>query len=414
MVMPSLRPELVQQRIRDYAAASEGFSYELVVVSPFVVEGPNVKHVPEGDPKGTIYATNLGYEHSKGNFIAYTSDDVRPMPGALANMVRFLKRHPAPFIGSFRMVLAESGREREQSSAYDLLYACWGCLSRESIKKLGGLFDPVYHSYWADPDLSMRAWTRGGMVRVCPDAWFVFEGVDDQVKSGNVSKFHDDDQRAFFDRWHEPFGNNVPVGRPLINRTVPLDAMWYTVEGLLSTARDYIAIGALKGAEACLKFSLHQFPHLRSHDETYLLLGSVLQSQNLLEEATWAYEKALEYAPNDARAWKGLGINRLHRKDYQGAASALRTANQKNSHDPETMISLGWVLLETGQAREALTMLRQGAERMPDYVEGWVGLALCARQLGEQTLFEQAYQKARAVNPHHPALAPFLEEKTAH
>jgi len=408
VIMPSLRPQLVQQRIRDYAATSADISYELVVVSPFEVKGANVKHVPEGEPKGTIYATNLGYQHSSGKIIVYTSDDVRPLPHALSNMARFLKRFPAPFVSSFRMLTPDQ-REREQSSAYDLLYACWGALTRESIEKLGGLFDPIYRSYWADPDLSMRAWTHGGMVRVCPDAWLAFEGAEDDVKSKNMSQSHNQDMEAFLERWHKQFGNGVPPGWPLINRQIPLSAMWYSVEGLLATSKGYLSVPHPAGAEICLQLALERFPNLSSHDETWLQLGKVLHQQGKLEEASRALEKAVEIRPKNGFAWKLLGVNRLLLKNREEAEPALRQALEILSDDGEVMISLGWCLLEKGDFRSAFHLLQQGTEKKPEEIAGWSGLAICAKDQNQKQIFQKAYARACAIDRDHPSLASLHE-----
>jgi hypothetical protein len=208
--LPSLRPDSVSQRIADWAETNKKIDYELVVVSPFEVAGPNVVHVPELEPKGAIYGQYAAYEHCQGDYIVWMSDDAIPDRECLINMVNFVKAHPDPFIGVFRIHEGgKKGEERGRSVMYGKDFACWGCASRKTIDMIGGYFDPIYHALFGDPDLSLRCWKAGGRVEVCPTSWITHRDVLDQLKGGYRVKWTEIDGKICHDRWDPIYGREI-------------------------------------------------------------------------------------------------------------------------------------------------------------------------------------------------------------
>ena len=167
ILLPSLRPQAVAKRVLEFETTNPNCNYEIIVVSPFSIVAPRVVHVLEEQPQGAIGACRLALEHAKGDLIFYWSDDCSPTTDCLQTMAGFVRAHRSPFIGSFR-ILNGSGSEAAQWQAYDQLYACWGCLSRATLHEVGGFFDPIFRNYWADPDLSMRAWATAPSQRSVP------------------------------------------------------------------------------------------------------------------------------------------------------------------------------------------------------------------------------------------------------
>lgn len=220
ILLPSLRPDAVQRKVEEFLSTNADVDYELVIVSPFDMRGERVVHVPETERRGVIHAINEAYRHAKGEYIVLWSDDATPENGCLRHMLDLVRTKEAPFLASFRR-RDTSGKEAEQWAVYGKLYAGWLCASRRTFDLVGGLFEPSFKNYWADPDLSLRVWQKGGKVEVCRDAWIGVEQIDDQVKSENLSSSFDKDTEVFFDRWHSQFGKSSRKVWTEINLPVP-------------------------------------------------------------------------------------------------------------------------------------------------------------------------------------------------
>jgi len=216
ILLPSVRPEAVKQTIREFAETNPGFDYEIVVVSPFEVQGENVIWVEEREPLGSVSATFMAYVHSRGKYVIYFSDDVTPGQNCLTEMYNFMEQHPAPFIGAFKMM--DSTREIGPFGAYDKLYACYGCLSRETISKLDGFFDTQFLFSWADIDISLRCWEIGGKVEICHTAVVYPHQIHDDVYKNHREKYWNSDVNQFFDIWHEKLGKDLPRFDGAVNK----------------------------------------------------------------------------------------------------------------------------------------------------------------------------------------------------
>lgn len=221
ILLPSLRPENTQKRICEFENTAPDIDYELIVVSPFHVEGEKVVHIHEKEKRGVIAAMNEAYLHARGDIIILWSDDAMPCENSLKNMVSFIQKHKAPFAAGFRKK-TEEGQESEQWQVYGKLTVGWQGLTRETIEKVGGLFRSHFRNYWADPDLSMRIWEKGGSVAVCDDAWLTIMQEEDDVKQGNLSASFDSDKEAFFSFWHDQYGKGKAKDWRRINTQVPL------------------------------------------------------------------------------------------------------------------------------------------------------------------------------------------------
>jgi GT2 family glycosyltransferase len=208
ITLPSVRPDLVEQRIKDYERTCADINYELIIVSSFVVEGPNVIHVPEHTRLGATGAQHEAYDHASGQYVVWMSDDAVPTPGCIKNIVEFVSGKREPFIAAFRVRNAANHfRERAQAAIYGKLFACWGCASRGTIEQIGGFFDTVYFATHTDVDQSLRCWNSGGEVLTCPSAWMVWDDADDELKSrAYLSKWEERDGAIFRARWDPVFG----------------------------------------------------------------------------------------------------------------------------------------------------------------------------------------------------------------
>jgi GT2 family glycosyltransferase len=209
IILPTLRKDEALKRIKEFEMTNENIDYEIIVISPFYVEGKKIKQVLEKTPQGVIAAMNKGYEIASAHYVCWWSDAASPTQNCLLNMINFLKTKHSPFIGAFRIKNIH-GRELSQWKAYERLYACWGCASKETINTVGGLFDPVFHSYFADPDLGLRVWEKGGVVAVCPDAYIIINRIPgDKFRKFHKEKYFQNDMQIFFNRWHPKLGKSI-------------------------------------------------------------------------------------------------------------------------------------------------------------------------------------------------------------
>lgn len=248
ILLPSLRPEAVSRRVKEFSSTNGGVDYELIVISPFTVKGENVVHVQEVERKGVMHAITEGYKRVSGKYVVVWSDDASPEVDALRLMLDFVGREPAPFVAGFRL-RDTRGKELEQWSVYGKLYVGWLCASKETIDLVGGLFDTSFKNYWADPDLSMRVWEKGGRAEVCRSAWITIEQINDHVKSENLRSSFDADTEVFFNKWHAKYGNGGKRVWTEINLPVPhsmgghIRGFLRGVPGLKATKRFVLSLG---------------------------------------------------------------------------------------------------------------------------------------------------------------------------
>jgi GT2 family glycosyltransferase len=219
IILPSLRKRVVLRRIKEFRRTNDDSDYEIIVVSPFRIDGVRVVHIQEEKPLGTIHAHNVAFKSSSGRYIVWWADDSSPTKNCLSDMLNFIRSKKEPFVGSFR-VKDRRGHELVQWSVFGKLYACFGCASRNTINLIGGYFDTVYSSYWADPDMCLRTWEKGGRVEVCPNAWVVTETFSDKVSTINARKYYDKDKETFFNRWYNTLGEGIEKTFNAVNKPV--------------------------------------------------------------------------------------------------------------------------------------------------------------------------------------------------
>jgi GT2 family glycosyltransferase len=73
---------------------------------------------------------------------------------------------------------------------------------RDLVQYLGGLFDPAYKGFYADPDFSMRAHETGIPIQIVDGA--ILRHANNMAAHGhqeNLSAYYEDDQKLFRSRW---------------------------------------------------------------------------------------------------------------------------------------------------------------------------------------------------------------------
>lgn len=218
VIIPSLRPHLLQKRIEEFKNTQGDFDYTLAVISPFKVQGSKIVWLEEKEPRGSVYATNRGIREVESQYYVYWADDVSPTENCLSTMVDFMKNNPDPFLGAFKME-HDNGDEIGPFGSYDKLYACYGCISKWTISLVGGfLFDEVFKYSWCDIDLSLRVWELDkGLVKICKEAKVLPKQENDIIYRMHRTTFNLDFQQ-FTHKWHQKLGKTTPLLEGAINR----------------------------------------------------------------------------------------------------------------------------------------------------------------------------------------------------
>lgn len=223
ILLPSLRKDLVNQRIAEWATNNPTVNYELIIVSPFEVSGYNVTWLKENDRKGSVHATNIALNTALGNYIIYFSDDVAPTKNCLRHMLDFMKaQEKHPFLGAFKMIF-KNNRQIGPFGAYNRLYACYGCISKEDLFSLSNiLFRPEFLYSWGDIDLSLRIWEKDGEVKICEEAVVIPQQVEDDIYLAHRNTFKNDFE-TFANKWHKKLGAGMERKDGAINRRLKLE-----------------------------------------------------------------------------------------------------------------------------------------------------------------------------------------------
>lgn len=217
ILLPSVRPEAVERTIREFDETNSNVNYEIIVVSPFQISGTKTIWIKEDTRRGSVLATQIALRESRAEYVMYFSDDVSPEQNCLKNMLEFVKSRKEPFVGAYKMV-QPNGREIGPFGCYDRLYACYGCLSKETINLLSGMFNVDFEYSWCDIDLSLRCWLANGKVEICQNAIVVPRQINDECYKEHRAKYWEQDVEVFLNKWHPILGVNYERNPDKVNR----------------------------------------------------------------------------------------------------------------------------------------------------------------------------------------------------
>ena len=221
ILLPSLREEAVLERIEEFSLTNSNVDYEIIVVGPFTITKERVISIYEAKPEGCYAAMRSAYENSRGEWIVYWSDDASPVEHCLSNMLNFIRKDKWPFIGAFSLK-NKQGRHLPQWSVYGKLYASWGCISKDTVNMIGGLFDPVFKSFWGDPDMCLRAFQKDIRVKICPNACALIRQIKDNIKNNNLIAYFNSDMETFLNRWHDRFCKGIKREFSSVNKPMAM------------------------------------------------------------------------------------------------------------------------------------------------------------------------------------------------
>jgi hypothetical protein len=212
ITLPSLFPTLLGKCLTHIRATVTGIDYEVVVVSPFEVEGPDIVWVREDRPAGNCAAHRLAYVHSSGDVIVTLSDDRLPRAGWLTAVLHDLVRRERERPGT---CLGLAHEPNILGTVFGIYYPFFPVAFRHTIERAGGYFSADFAAHFGDADLGLRIWRAGGRCLPCFDAKLDYVGLrDDVLESAHRQEKFLADMALFVDKWKDSYGRRWSSGHP--------------------------------------------------------------------------------------------------------------------------------------------------------------------------------------------------------
>jgi tetratricopeptide (TPR) repeat protein len=170
------------------------------------------------------------------------------------------------------------------------------------------------------------------------------------------------------------------------------------VEPYLARARQYLEVQELALAQAELEKADQIAPR---HREVVFLLGDVAYRGLKMEAAERHYRAATELDPHSAAAFGNLALVLLELGEAKEAVWAARKA-VGNDGDPRYRALLGQALLRLGDPREAAELLESALAKGVGGAERWASLGRARDLSGQKEAALRAYDEAVRRDPWQP------------
>jgi GT2 family glycosyltransferase len=196
VLLPTIRPQLVARAIASIGPAAAGISYEVIVITDGAIPPVCDQAVTlvYRERRGPIDAINAGLAVATGEYIFVFNDESTLDPEALAVLYREATNDPA-------VILTPRHLPTFNFSYYGRPFAAFPFVHRDVIDVLGGLFDPAFLAFYADPDFSMRAHAAGIPIRTVDNAVIRHDNRHDAGHAHNVNAYLAADRETFRMRW---------------------------------------------------------------------------------------------------------------------------------------------------------------------------------------------------------------------
>jgi tetratricopeptide (TPR) repeat protein len=124
-------------------------------------------------------------------------------------------------------------------------------------------------------------------------------------------------------------------------------------------------------------------------------MGLELYQNRSYEEALAAYDQALLFSPDDARAWMGKGKVFSALGDYNRSLSAYQNATRISPDDQEAWLGVGLNRFLLRDLNESLTALEKALEIDGNYTRAWELKSAVLAQMGKNDEALEASKRAR-------------------
>lgn len=198
VLLPTIRPHLITRAVQSIGPAAAGVPYEVVVVADFdadlvAIGDPNVRWLISRR-YGVIDAINVAQRHARGEYLFVFNDESVLEPGALRRLYETAQQEP-------KSLLSPRHLPPFNFSYYGKPFAAFPFVHRDVVAELGGLFDPTFKGFYADPDFSLRAHAKGVPIRIVDDAVLRHANNHDEPHHASVSAYLEQDRAVFRSRW---------------------------------------------------------------------------------------------------------------------------------------------------------------------------------------------------------------------
>jgi predicted O-linked N-acetylglucosamine transferase (SPINDLY family) len=133
--------------------------------------------------------------------------------------------------------------------------------------------------------------------------------------------------------------------------------------------------------------------------EYYVNLGTLLEPEGRLDEATAAYAKARELRPDLPEVHNNLGNTLAAAKQSDLAIASFSEALRLRPDYPDALFGLANAVHDLGRYEEAVAAYRRSIELRPQWPPGYNNLGMSLRELGRRGEAIEAFKKALAIWP---------------
>lgn len=199
VLLPTIRPHLWHRAFASIVPAAGSVPFEVVVVADFQRPffGDDVHcwwQWWERPRNGVVDAVNVAYDAARGDYLFLFNDESTLDPGALELLYHAAEAEPwtiwsPKHLPPFPFVY------------YGKPFVPFPFAHRDVFKKLGGMLDPVYRGFYADPDLSLRAHAQGVPLRIVEGAVLRHCNDHDYAHQQMVGAYLAADREVFRRRW---------------------------------------------------------------------------------------------------------------------------------------------------------------------------------------------------------------------
>lgn len=184
-----------------------------------------------------------------------------------------------------------------------------------------------------------------------------------------------------------------PEAETALRQALDLDAGFSSVYRLLANL--HLAQTNIAGAAQELETMVSR----RTNDvRSIMILGVLYERMDQPGQARWKYEQALRISPEFVPALNNLAYLLTERlPDLDRALDLAQQARRLAPEDAPTADTLGWILDRRGDHANALPLLREAAEKLPDNAEVQYHLGMASYMLGQAEAARVALDRAVAA-----------------
>ena len=139
------------------------------------------------------------------------------------------------------------------------------------------------------------------------------------------------------------------------------------------------------------------------NEDAWYYLGRAYYTKTRLSEARKAFQTILDLNPRNARAENNLGLIFETEGNAAAAIEAYRTAiawqEQQAQISEQPYVNLGNLLIEQGQAKEAIGALEKAVALAPNNAFCHMTLGVCYRKAGQMSAAEHELLRATQLEP---------------